>query len=48
MNEKDDVLENIVDGLLQKQTMAEILEETYRLQAAQPSYRRIIDVLQIM
>ncbi|KAF9536472.1 hypothetical protein EC957_010877, partial [Mortierella hygrophila] len=48
MDEKDDVLVDIAGILLEKKTLEEILDETYHLQVAQPTYRRMLDVLQIM
>lgn len=48
IDDKDDVLMEVTEILLQKQTLAEILEEAYKLQIAQPTYRQILAVLQIM
>ncbi|KAG0273982.1 hypothetical protein BGZ96_004574 [Linnemannia gamsii] len=48
MDNKDDVLVDIAGVLQGKKTLEEILDETYHLQVAQPTYRRMFDVLQIM
>ncbi|KAF8931609.1 hypothetical protein BGZ47_011754 [Haplosporangium gracile] len=48
MDEKDDVLVDIAGVLLEKKTLEEILDETYHLQVAQPTYRRMLDVLRII
>ncbi|KAG0242429.1 hypothetical protein BGW41_004158 [Actinomortierella wolfii] len=48
IDEKDDALVQITNSLSQKQTLAEILEETYKLQSAHPTCRRMLDVLRII
>ncbi|KAF9288479.1 hypothetical protein BGZ74_000910 [Mortierella antarctica] len=48
IDDKDQVLMEIMDGLLQKQTLDEILDETYHLQVSQPTYRQLLDVLRII
>ncbi|KAG0230731.1 hypothetical protein BGW42_000785 [Actinomortierella wolfii] len=48
IDEKDDALVQITNSLLQKQTLAEILEETYKLQSTHPTCRRMLDVLRII
>ncbi|KAH7053602.1 hypothetical protein BKA57DRAFT_256923 [Linnemannia elongata] len=48
MDNKDDVLVDIAGVLLGKKTLEETLDETYHLQVAQPTYRRMLDVLQII
>ncbi|KAG0197382.1 hypothetical protein BGX33_000699 [Mortierella sp. NVP41] len=48
IDNKDDAFMEITNSLLQKQTLDEIFDETYQLQIAQPTYRRMLDVLQII
>lgn len=48
IDDKDQVLAGIVDSLLQKQTLDEMLDETYHLQVSQPTYCQLLNVLRIM
>ncbi|KAF9091665.1 hypothetical protein BGX29_010833 [Mortierella sp. GBA35] len=43
IDNKDDAFMEITNSLLQKQTLDEIFDETYQLQIAQPTYRRMLD-----
>ncbi|KAF9976170.1 hypothetical protein BGZ73_009024 [Actinomortierella ambigua] len=48
IDNKDDELGEIANSLLQKQTLTAMLDETYKLQIDHPTYRRILNVLQIL
>ncbi|KAG0028588.1 hypothetical protein BGZ83_005052, partial [Gryganskiella cystojenkinii] len=45
--DEKDVLAEIAGILLEKKTLEEVLNETYQLQVAGPTYFRMLDVLQI-
>ncbi|GJJ67730.1 hypothetical protein EMPS_00076 [Entomortierella parvispora] len=49
LDEKNTVLGEITDSMLDKtSSLEEMLDETYHLQIAYPTYRRVIDVIQIL
>ncbi|KAF9918739.1 hypothetical protein FBU30_011287 [Linnemannia zychae] len=48
MDEKDDTLMEIAAILLEKKSLEEVLDETYRLQVTQPTHRRMLDVVRII